>query len=171
MPKLKKKIDQLKNFGFVNEVTVVEAGINAKMNELQSAFGLLQLKRVEEDIRKRQAVYYYYMKNLADIPGIRLLEDMPDVKHNYSYFPIFIEEDYPLSRDGLYEKLKESQIFGRRYFYPLISDFPMYSSLPSANPDNLKNGKKLAEQVLCLPIYSELEFENQKRAINIISSI
>ena len=164
----KTKIDQLKNFGFVNETTVVEAGINAKMNELQAAFGLLQLKTVDKEIEKRKKITDYYRNALRDIPGVRVLKDMPEIKHNYSYFPIFITKEYPLSRDELYEKLKMNGIFGRRYFYPLISEFPMYNKYPSANQENLLSAHKLANEVICLPIYPSLEINKINKILECI---
>ena len=164
----KTKIDQLKNFGFVNETTVIEAGINAKMNELQAAFGLLQLKTVDKEIEKRKKITDYYRNALRDIPGVRVLKDMPEIKHNYSYFPIFITKEYPLSRDELYEKLKMNGIFGRRYFYPLISEFPMYNKYPSANQENLLSAHKLANEVICLPIYPSLEINKINKILECI---
>ncbi|MGD9991921.1 MAG: DegT/DnrJ/EryC1/StrS family aminotransferase [Salinivirgaceae bacterium] len=155
----KKRIDDLKNFGIHDEVTVVAPGINAKMNEVQAAFGLLQLKYMDESIAKRKALAEVYRKELRGVKGLRFQSDRDGVLHNYSYFPVFISEDYPLSRDALYEKLKEKQVFTRRYFYPLISDFSTYRALPSAHPDNLPVAKRLAEQVLCLPIYPDLGIE------------
>lgn len=155
----KKQIDYLKNFGFENETSVVAAGINAKMNELQAAFGLLQLKTIEVDIAKRKNVTEQYKEAFSEIKGIRVLEDIKDIKHNYSYFSIFIEDDYPLTRDNLYQKLKDNNVFARRYFYPLISEFKMYKNLESANPKELPNAVKIANQVICLPIYPELRVE------------
>ncbi len=155
----KTRIDNLKNFGITGEVTVVEPGINAKMNELQSAFGLLQLKEIDANIAKRKLATLLYRKLLKDIEGIRLLEDMADIEHNYSYFPIFINEKFDLTRDGLYEKLKLSNIFTRRYFYPLVSTFSPYNSFASSHKNNLSNAYKLSEEVLCLPISSELSNE------------
>ncbi|MCF6222627.1 MAG: DegT/DnrJ/EryC1/StrS family aminotransferase [Flavobacteriaceae bacterium] len=155
----KKKIDYLKNFGFENETSVVQVGINAKMNELQAAFGLLQLKNIDRDIVKRKKVAEIYQEGLNHIKGIRFLNDIPGVKHNYSYFPIFIEKDYPLTRDELYQKLKDHQIFARRYFYPLISDFEMYRNLESTNPTKLINAVIVANEVICLPIYPKLDEE------------
>ena len=154
--KTKKQIDYLKNFGFENEVTVVAPGINAKMNELQAAFGLLQLNIVDKDIANRKRVANLYREKLRNVKGIRFLEDMKDIKHNYSYFPIFVEKDYPLTRDELYQKLKDNNIFGRRYFYPLISEFSMYKNLESSNPNNLTNAVIIANEVICLPIYPQL---------------
>ena len=154
--KTKKQIDYLKNFGFENEVTVVAPGINAKMNELQAAFGLLQLNIVDKDIANRKRVANLYREKLRNVKGIRFLEDIKDIKHNYSYFPIFVEKDYPLTRDELYQKLKDNNIFGRRYFYPLISEFSMYKNLESSNPNNLTNAVIIANEVICLPIYPQL---------------
>ena len=153
----KKQIDYLKNFGFENEVSVVTLGINGKMNELIAAFGLLQLKNIDRDITKRQKVAGWYRETLKNVKGIRFLDDIPGVKHNYSYFPVFVEPDYPMTRDDLYEKLQSQNIFGRRYFYPLVSDFPMYKNLPTASKDNLPVAQTLAEQVICLPMYAELK--------------
>jgi len=166
--KTKKQIDFLKNFGFENETSVVQTGINAKMNEIQAAFGLLQLKTIDKDIANRKKVAEIYIENLEGIEGIRVLEDMEDIKHNYSYFPIFINEDYPLTRDELYQKLKDHNIFGRRYFYPLISDFSMYKNLESANPKKLPNAVNLANEVICLPIFPNLMRNNISFISNLI---
>lgn len=153
----KKRIDYLKNFGFADETTVVAPGINSKMDEIRSAYGLLNLKQVDEAIAKRKHVAELYREALKNVPGIRFLNDIEGVKHNYSYFPIFItEKDYGMSRNALYEKLKENNIWGRRYFYPLISNFPVYRGLESASPENLPVATRLAEQVLCLPMYADL---------------
>jgi dTDP-4-amino-4,6-dideoxygalactose transaminase len=155
----KKRIDYLKNFGFAGETTVVAPGINAKMNEVQAAMGLLQLKYVDENIEKRRQLTLRYREQLAGIPGIRFLEDMPTVRHCYPYFPVFVDEkQYGLGRDALYEKLKQHNIYGRRYFYPLISQFPMYRSLESALPSTLSNAETLTKQVICLPMYPDLDF-------------
>ena len=155
----KTRIDNLKNFGITGEVTVVEPGINAKMNELQSAFGLLQLKEIDANIAKRKLATAHYRKLLKYVKGIRLLEDMPETEHNYSYFPIFINEKFGITRDALYEKLKLSNIFTRRYFYPLVSNFAPYDSFVSSDKNNLSNAHALSEEVLCLPISSELSKE------------
>ena len=163
----KQQIDYLKNFGFENETSVIQTGINGKMNELQAAFGLLQLKTIDKDIAKRKKVADKYKETLKGIVGIRVLNDKENVKHNYSYFPIFIEDDYPLTRDKLYQKLKDHHIFARRYFYPLISDFPMYKHLGLSNPDDLPNAVNIANEVICLPIYPELSIKE----INFISDI
>ncbi len=167
--KMKKRIDFLKNFGFANEVTVVAPGINAKMNELQAAYGLLQLKYVDEYIDKRGIIAKAYREQLKGIPGINFLNDISGVHHSYTYFPILIDNnEYGKTRDELYEKLKENNIFGRRYFYPLISQFPTYRGLPSSKPDNLPVATKVTEQVICLPIYPDLSGYDIERIIKII---
>ncbi len=167
--KTKKQIDYLKNFGFADEVTVVAPGINAKMNELQAAYGLLQLKTFDEQIAKRKIIADTYRKLLKDVEGISFLKDIKGVKHNYAYFPIFVDQKkYGLSRDDLYKKLKEHNIYGRRYFYPLISNFSTYKGLDSAKPENLPVANKIAEKVICLPIYTELDLENVKMISDII---
>lgn len=156
--KMKKRIDYLKNFGFADEVTVVGPGINAKMNEFQAALGLLQLKYVNKAIEKRKKIAQIYRAKLKDIPGIRFLNDISGVKHNYAYFPIFIDEkEYGRSRDEVYEELKKHNIYTRRYFYPLISEFSTYRGLRSASQTNLSVAIKIASNVLCLPIYTDLE--------------
>ena len=165
----KKRIDYLKNFGFAGETTVVAPGINSKMDEIRSAFGLLNLKQVDNAIASRKATAEKYRAALKDVPGIRTLKDIEGVHHNYSYFPIFIDEkQYGMSRDALYEKLKENNIFGRRYFYPLISTFSAYKGLESANPANLPVAHKLADQVLCLPMFAGLDEESVNRVIDIV---
>jgi dTDP-4-amino-4,6-dideoxygalactose transaminase len=161
--KTKRRIDHLKNFGFIDEVTVVAAGINGKMSEINAAFGLLQLKGIDEALAKRQAIDAHYRESLKDILGIRCADGGSHVA-NYAYFPIFVEKN----RDTLYETLKENGIFGRRYFYPLISDFPMYRGLPSAAPSNLPIARKTSEEVICLPIYPELSHDSQDKIIGII---
>lgn len=166
----KKRIDQLKNFGFVDEVTVVAPGINSKMDEIRSAYGLINLKQVDDAILKRKHIAELYKTELKDIPGIRVLNDKNGVRHNYSYFPIFItKKEYGLSRDELYEELKCKNIFGRRYFFPLISNFPVYRELESARPENLPVATKLAEQVLCLPMSTDLSDEDVERVIEVVS--
>ena len=165
----KKRIDYLKNFGFANETTVVAPGINAKMDEIRAAFGLLALKKIDAAIEARRKIAMLYKETLKDVPGIRYLEDLPDVRHNYAYFPIFVDtEQYGMTRDELYSKLKENNIFGRRYFYPLISTFSTYKGLESANPENLSVATKIADSVLCLPIYAELEEEDVEYIIRLI---
>lgn len=164
----KRRIDYLKNFGFANEVTVVAPGINSKMDEIRAAYGLLNLKQVDSAIAQRKHITELYRKALSGIAGIRFLPDIEGVGHNYSYFPIFITEEYGLSRDALYEKLKSNNILGRRYFYPLISEFPIYRGLESANPANLPIATKLAKQVICLPIYAGLSDLDVERVISLI---
>jgi len=168
----KKRIDYLKNFGFAGETKVIAPGINAKMNELQAAYGLLQLKRIDEAIERRKHITYLYRELLKDIQGISFLTDMEDVKHNYSYFPIFVDEDkYGKSRDHLYEELKSHNIFGRRYFYPLISQFPTYRGLPSASADNLPVAEAITKKVICLPIYPDIEIDIIKYIVGVIKGI
>lgn len=170
-PAMKKHIDHLKNFGFEDELTVVGPGINAKMNELQAAYGLLQLNTIEESIRKRKAITVAYREALAGVPGISFLRDMDDVKHNYAYFPILVDErTYGLSRDGLYDRLKENNIYGRKYFYPLISQFPPYRGLPSSKKSNLQTANDIANKIICLPIYPTLEIKDLNRICHIIIS-
>lgn len=167
---MKKRIDFLKNFGFAGETTVVAPGINAKMNEFQSALGLLQLKYIDSIIEKRKNVAEYYRDKLSDIKGIKVLNDIKGVKHSYSYFPILIDEsNYGLSRDNLYEKLKKENYYTRRYFYPLISQFPTYNKLDSAVSGKLLVAEKIAKQVLCLPIYPDINIEDLKNITNIIA--
>lgn len=165
----KKRIDYLKNFGFADEVTVVAPGINSKMDEIRSAYGLLNLKQVDSAIERRKHVAEMYKATLKNVSGIRFLNDIKGVRHNYSYFPIFItEKEYGMSRDALYAKLKENNILGRRYFYPLISNFPVYRGLESARPDNLPVATKLAEQVLCLPIFADLTNNDVERILKVV---
>ena len=153
----KKRIDFLKNFGFAGETTVVAPGINAKMNEFQAALGILQLKYIEEAIEKRKKVAEAYKERLYNIKGLRLLNDIEGVKHSYSYFPILIdEEEFGLSRDEVYHRLKKNNVHVRRYFYPLISQFPSYKGLESAKASNLPVAEEITKKVLCLPIYPEL---------------
>lgn len=155
--KTKVHIDQLKNFGHVGEVTVVAAGINGKMSEFNSALGLLQLKYVDQALARRKEIDTAYRERLKGVKGIRCLKDVGEKVANYAYFPILVNEDYPITRDDLYEKLKVNGVYARRYFYPLISDFPMYRDLPSASKENLPVATAAAQQILCLPIYPDLE--------------
>lgn len=167
--KMKQRIDYLKNFGFADEVTVVAPGINAKMNEVQAVYGLLSLKYVDQAIACRKALTELYRKELRDMPGIECMEDMPEVKHNYSYFPIFVNpREYGMSRDALYDKLKKEHILGRRYFYPLISEFSTYRGLPSAQPNNLPVAHRAADSVICLPMHAGLVPEDIFRVISVI---
>ncbi len=155
---MKKRIDNLKNFGFAGETTVVAPGINAKMNEVQAAMGLLQLKNIDAVIAKRKLIAETYRRELLGIEGLGFLEDIPHVKQSYSYFPIFInKEKFGKTRDKVYELLKQHNIYSRRYFYPLISQFPSYRGLESAKPENLPNAERVTEEVICLPIYPDLE--------------
>ena len=164
--KTKKRIDNLKNFGITDEVTVVAPGINGKMDEMRSAYGLLNLKQVDQAIANRQKVAKKYREELKDVSGIRFFEDMPGVRHNYSYFPIFIDaEKFGKSRDELYFKMKEQGVLSRRYFYPLISNFPTYRGLPSAKKENLPLGNEMAEDVLCLPMHHALSESDVKRIL------
>lgn len=165
----KKRIDYLKNFGFAGETTVVAPGINSKMDEIRAAYGLLNLKQVDDAIAKRKHVAALYRDALKNIPGIRFLNDIEGVRHNYSYFPIFItEKEYGMSRDALYDKLKRQNILARRYFYPLISNFPVYRGLESSNPENLPVATKLAEQVLCLPMYADFTDDDVERILKVV---
>lgn len=162
----KKRIDYLKNFGFANEVTVVGPGINSKMDEIRSAYGLLNLRQVDAAIEARHQVAIKYREALRGVEGITFFDDMPGVKHNYSYFPIFVDaEKYGMTRDELYFKMKEQNVLGRRYFYPLISEFSTYRGLESARPDNLPNAHKMANTVICLPMHHALTDDDVNRVI------
>ena len=168
-PETKKRIDFLKNFGFAGETTVVGPGINSKVDEMRAAYGLLNLRQVDAAIAARQQVAIKYREALRDIEGITFFDNMPGVKHNYSYFPIFIDEKaFGMSRDALYAKMKEANVLGRRYFYPLISEFSTYRGLESANPANLPNAHKMADSVLCLPMHHELSDNDIQRTIELI---
>ena len=165
----KRRIDNLKNFGFAGETIVVAPGINAKMNEIQAAMGLLQLKYIDTVIEKRKQITLKYREQLKDISGLSFIEDMTGVQHCYSYFPIFIDEDkHGLSRDALYQKLKDHNIHGRRYFFPLISQFPTYRGLESAISGKLPISEKLTEKVICLPVYAEMQIELIQDIVKII---
>lgn len=167
--KMKRRVDYLKNFGFKNEEEVVAPGINSKMDEIRSAYGILALRKVDEAIQARRAVAVQYRQGLKDIPGISFFEDMPGVKHNYSYFPIFVDaQTYGMTRDELYLRLKDNNVIGRRYFYPLISTFGTYRGLPSADPKNLPVATRMADSVICLPMHHELSVEDVQRTIDII---
>jgi len=166
---MKHHIDNLKNFGFRSETIVEEPGINAKLNEFQAAYGILQLKYVDSFIARRKEITNLYHSLLKGINGIRFLEDIPNVTHGYSYFPVFIDkEKFGKSRDEVYSLLKENNIFARKYFYPLISNFEPYISLPSSKFENLYVATRAAEDVICLPIYVELSFDN---IVNIVNTI
>ena len=168
--KTKKRIDYLKNLGFAGETEIVAPGINGKMDEVRSAYGLLNLKQVDAAIESRRQVAVKYREALKDVEGISFMEDMPGVRHNYSYFPIFVDaEKYGMTRDELYFKMKEQNVLGRRYFYPLISEFSTYRGLESARADNLPIAHKIANSVICLPMYFGLVEENLECIIEIIA--
>ena len=165
----KKRIDYLKNFGFAGETEVVAPGINSKMDEMRAAYGLLNLRQVDAAIEARHQVAIKYREALRSVNGVSFMEDMPGVKHNYSYFPIFIDADkYGMTRDELYFKMKNAKVLGRRYFYPLISEFATYCGLPSSSRDNLPNAHKIADSVICLPMHHELSREDIERILDSI---
>lgn len=155
--KTKLRIDQLKNFGHAGEVTVVAPGINGKMSEFNAALGMLQLKYIDQALARRKEIDMAYRERLKGVNGIHCLNDAGEKVANYAYFPILVQSNYPISRDELNQKLKDIGIHPRRYFYPLITDFPMYRGLPSAHKDNLPAASAAAQQVLCLPIYPDLD--------------
>lgn len=168
---MKQRIDYLKNFGFAGETEVIAPGINSKMDEIRAAYGLLSLKHVDAAIAARKRVAERYREALREVKGLRLFEDIEGVTHNYSYFPIFIDAaEFGETRDELYFRLKEHGILGRRYFYPLISTFSTYRSLPSASADNLPVATRLANEVICLPMHHELTMEEADRIISIIKT-
>lgn len=169
--KTKQRIDHLKNFGFVDETTVVAPGINGKMSELNAAFGLLQLKHIDAAMVRRKEIDQIYRAALKGVKGITCLNGNSLSENNHSYFPILVGDDYPLSRDALYQKLKDHGVFARRYFYPLISDFPMYRSLGSAAPSNLPVATDAAQRVMCLPIYPMLNKKQLSQIIELILEI
>lgn len=167
--KMKQRIDYLKNFGFANETTVVGPGINSKMDEIRSAYGLLNLKQVDKAIAARRHAAKRYREALKNVEGITFFNEMPGVQHNYSYFPIFVDEKkYGMSRDELYFKMRDRNVWGRRYFYPLISEFSTYRGLESAVPDNLPTAHKMANTVICLPLHHLLSDEDVQRVIDCI---
>ncbi len=167
--KTKQRIDYLKNFGFAGETTVVAPGINSKMDEIRAAYGLLNLRQVDSAIEARHQVAIKYREALKDVPGITFFDDIEGVRHNYSYFPIFVDEEkYGMSRDDLYVKMRDANVYGRRYFYPLISTFSTYRGLHSSNPDNLPVATRIANQVICLPMHHALSVEDIQRIIELI---
>ena len=167
--KTKQRIDYLKNFGFAGETEVVGPGINSKMDEMRSAYGLLNLKQVDAAIEARHQVAIKYREALKDVEGIEYWDDLPGVKHNYSYFPIFVDaKKYGMTRDELYFKMKEQGVLGRRYFYPLISEFSTYRGLESSKPENLPVAHKMANSVICLPMHHALTDEDIQRTLNLI---
>jgi len=169
--KTKKRIDYLKNFGFADETTVVATGINGKMNEVQAAFGLLQLKHIDKALTEREEIQACYRRLLAGTQGIRLLEVPADVAWNNAYLPIMVTDDYPVSRDALYAYLRENNIIARRYFYPLITSFPMYRGLTSADESTLPVAQSVSNQVLCLPVYPGLAIEEVGKVVSLIHSL
>ena len=165
----KQRIDYLKNFGFAGETTVIAPGINGKMDEVRSAYGLLNLRQVDAAIAARRRVAVRYREALRGIPGLRVMEDMPGVRHNYSYFPVFVDAAaYGMTRDELYFRMKEHGVLGRRYFYPLITDFSTYRGLESARPENLPVATRIADSVICLPMYHDLTDVDVDRVIGLI---
>ena len=165
----KKRIDYLKNFGFASETEVVAPGINSKVDEVRAAYGLLNLKQVDHAINSRRKVAIRYRDELQGVKGITFFNDIPGVRHNYSYFPIFINaEEYGMTRDELYFKMKEYNVFGRRYFYPLISTFSTYRGLDSANPDNLPVATQMSNNVICLPMHHALSENEVEYILKII---
>lgn len=167
--KTKQRIDYLKNFGFAGETEVVGPGINSKMDEIRSAYGLLNLKQVDSAIEARHQVAIKYREGLRNTKGIEFWDDLPGVKHNYSYFPIFVHErEYGMTRDELYFRMREQGILGRRYFYPLISEFSTYRGLESARPDNLPVAHRMANRVICLPMHHDLSQADVDRVINCV---
>ena len=165
----KKRVDHLKNFGFAGETEVVAPGINSKVDEVRAAYGILNLRQVDAAIEARHQVAVKYREALRPVEGITFMDDMPGVKHNYSYFPIFIDaEKYGMTRDELYEKMRSHNVLGRRYFYPLISTFSTYRGLESAAPKNLPNAHKMADSVICLPMHHELSAEDIHRVLELI---
>lgn len=166
--KIKQRIDYLKNFGFANETTVVAPGINGKMNEVCAAMGLLQLKHIDQALDTRTAIYQRYLEAFKDIPGLRVQQVPDNLAWNHAYCPLFVRPEHPVGRDALYELLKSHNIHARRYFYPLVSSFPMYRGLSSAASAHLPHAHALAEQVICLPVYPTLRVEDQERLIDII---
>ena len=167
--KTKQRIDQLKNFGFVDEVTVVAPGINGKMSEINAAFGLLQLQHMDEVMARRREIDARYRHGLKGIKGLQVVDASSARTANYSYFPILVNRDYPISRDALYQRLKDHGVFARRYFYPLISEFPMYRGLPSAKRSNLPVAGDVTEKVLCLPIYPALTDLEVERVVDVLN--
>lgn len=164
--KTKRRIDYLKNFGFAGETEVVAPGINSKVDEMRSAYGLLNLRQVDRAIANRRKVAQAYRAALRDVEGVTFFDDMPGVRHNYSYFPIFIDaEKLGMTRDELYFKMRDANVLGRRYFYPLISEFTTYRGLPSAAPENLPNAHRMADSVICLPMHHELSNYDIERII------
>jgi dTDP-4-amino-4,6-dideoxygalactose transaminase len=165
----KKRIDYLKNFGFAGETTVVGPGINSKVDEMRAAYGILNLRQVDAAIEARHKVAVKYREALRNVDGVSFFDDIAGVKHNYAYFPIFVDaEKYGMSRDDLYAKMKAANVLGRRYFYPLISEFSTYRGLESANPENLPNAHKMADSVICLPMHHQLSDDDVARILELV---
>lgn len=166
---MKRKVDFLKNFGFAGETEVVAPGINSKMDEVRAAYGIINLRHVDAAIEARRQTSLKYMEALAEVEGISMMEELPGVKHNYSYFPIFVDEKaYGMTRDELYFKMKEQDVLGRRYFYPLISEFSFYNGLPGASKENLPNAHWMADSVICLPLHHDLSDADVEKVLNLI---
>lgn len=166
---MKKRVDYLKNFGFANEIEVIAPGINSKVDEVRAAYGILNLRQVDAAIEARHQVAIKYREALRPVDGISFMDDMPGVRHNYSYFPIFVDaEKYGMTRDELYFKMKAANVLGRRYFYPLISEFSTYRGLPSATKENLPNAHKMADSVICLPMHHALGEDDIERILKLI---
>ena len=162
-------IDSLKNFGYTSEIYITETGINGKLDEIRSAYGLLNLKNIDKAIAHRKYVAEYYRNALKNIPGISFFKEQSNVIYNYSYFPIFVDSSkYWLSRDGLFSKLRDNGILSRRYFYPLITNFAPYENIPSAVKENLPIANRMADTVLCLPIHHLISDNDLKRIVNLI---
>lgn len=168
--KTKRHIDHLKNFGIVDEVTVVAPGINGKMNEISAAFGLLQLKNIDVALQKRAAIDEHYRAGLRAVAGIHCPSLPAETVSNYAYFPILVKPDYPMSRDALFQKLRDAGIYARRYFYPLISEFPMYRGMPSAASANLPEASRMAAQIICLPIYPDLPAAQVEHIVHLVKA-
>lgn len=167
--KIKERIDYLKNFGFAGETTIIAPGINGKMDEVRSAYGLINLKQVDAAIESRRQVALQYRNALQQVKGIRFMEDVLGVRHNYSYFPIFVNsQEYGMTRDELYFKMKENSVLGRRYFYPLISEFSTYRGLESARPENLPVAHRIADSVICLPMHHGIQKYEIERILSFI---
>ena len=167
--KIKERIDNIRNFGIVNETTITDIGINGKMSEIHAAFGLLQLKKIDENLSKREMIDAIYRSELAKVVGISIPEKPSTANSNFSYFPVIIGNNYPLTRDALHLKLNENGILSRRYFFPLISDMPMYKNSPSASPSDLPHAHSVSNQILCLPLYSDLQHNEVYKIIKVIS--
>ena len=166
----KQRVDHLKNFGFVDETIVVASGINGKMSEFNAALGLLQLKGIDAALRRREAIDRRYREALAGVKGIHCLPSAGEKVANYSQFPILVRPGYSLSREALYQKLRDHGVYARRYFYPLISEFPMYRHLASASQSNLPVATRAANEVLCLPFYPALSHEQVDAVVGLLAA-